>query len=98
MIMTVTKSMFIDEFASMGRENQFSYAGKVALFEYFEAWEQDTGTEIELDVIGICCEFTEYENIKEYNEEYGTEYDSYSEIDETTIIPVDETRFIAENI
>ena len=43
MIMTVTKSMFIDEFASMGRENQFSYSGKFALFEYFEAWEQDTG-------------------------------------------------------
>jgi hypothetical protein len=55
----VTESMFIDQFASCGRESQFSYQAKKAIFEYMEDMERDTGEDYELDVIAICCEISE---------------------------------------
>ena len=45
---TVTESMFIDSFCG-GYKDNFSYEGKKALFEYLEQFEDDCGTEIELD-------------------------------------------------
>lgn len=56
---TVTFSDFCDAFRDMDRDSQFSYAGKRALFDYFTQYEEDTGTDIELDVIAICCEYSE---------------------------------------
>ena len=41
------------------RPDNFSYEGLDALFDWFEQLEDDTGEEIELDVIAICCDFTE---------------------------------------
>ena len=41
------------------RPNSFSHDGLEALFDWFEQFEDDTGEEIELDVIAICCEFNE---------------------------------------
>lgn len=41
------------------RPNNFSYEGLGLLFEYLEEYEQDTGEELELDVIAICCDFSE---------------------------------------
>ena len=48
----------------------FSYEGKRALFEYLEQYEDETGEEIELDIIALCCEYSEYNNIEEYLKEY----------------------------
>lgn len=55
---TIGQSQFIDAFRSMGRYEQFGYAALCELFEYFESVEDDTGEEIELDVIAICCEYS----------------------------------------
>lgn len=41
------------------RPDNFSYEGLGLLFEYLEEFEQDTGEELELDVIAICCDFSE---------------------------------------
>jgi hypothetical protein len=49
-------SRFRDAFRAYDREHQFSYAGFDALFE----WLEENGYE-ELDVIALCCEYTEYE-------------------------------------
>jgi len=57
----VTEYTFIDSFRAHGRENQFSYPALRALFEYFEAFEDDTGEELELNPIAICCEWQEFE-------------------------------------
>ena len=51
---------FVDAFRACGRENQFSYAGKRALFDYLEEMAEDTGEEYCLDIIALCCEFSEY--------------------------------------
>ena len=68
---TVWENEFIDAFEEMGRGNNFSYEGKKALYNYLEDYEEQTGEEIELDIIAICCEYTEYENIEEFNDNYG---------------------------
>lgn len=67
---TVNKTQFIDAFEDMNRGNSFSYEGKNALFEYLEEYEESTGEEVELDVIALCCEYTEYKNFKEIKENY----------------------------
>lgn len=50
---------FCDSF-SESRRDSFSYNGKKALFDYLEQYEEDTGEEIELDIIALCCEYSEY--------------------------------------
>ncbi len=92
----VTESMFIDAFKqSDTRKNQFSYYGLKALFEYFEEYEDSTGETIDFDMIAICCEFTEYDSLKEYNDDYGKEWKEIEEIaEDTTLIKIDDERFI----
>jgi hypothetical protein len=71
---TVNESQFRDAFMRMGRKDNFTYQGLSVLWEYFEAYENDTGEEIELDVIGICCEFCE-ETPEEIRANYDIEGD-----------------------
>ena len=74
MIETLTRNQFIDAFKQSDRKNQFSYDGLVSLFEYLEEYEDSTGEKIKLDVIAICCEYTEYESLEEFNNAYGKEW------------------------
>jgi hypothetical protein len=55
---TIGLSQFTDAFMSI-RPNNFSHEGLVALFDFIEQQESETGTEQELDVIALCCDFTE---------------------------------------
>jgi len=50
---------FRDEFTLVNRKDQFSYEGLGILFDYLEQVEDDTGEPIELDVIALCCDYTE---------------------------------------
>ena len=89
MIDTVTQTEFVDTFVKIGREDNFSYWGRIALFEYFEQLEEDLGEQIEFDPIGICCEYTEYESLDKLNEVYGKEFEDLDEVsDYTSVIPV----------
>jgi len=87
MIETVTKSTFIDWFRRY-REDNFSYMGLDALFDYLEEFEEDTGTQIEFDPIAICCDFSEYDSLEEIIEDY----DSIETLEDlkmkTTVIPI----------
>ena len=56
---TLTFSTFADAFRSHGRSDKFSYSALKSLFNYFEELENDTGKVLELDVIAICCEYSE---------------------------------------
>ena len=49
---------------------QFTYEGLAAIFDMLTEYEDSTGEEIELDVVGICCEFTEYESLEELQQSY----------------------------
>jgi len=55
MIQTITKSMFIDAFAKMDRKDNFSYAGKKALYDFLE----EVDPSFDLDVIALCCDYVE---------------------------------------
>jgi len=41
------------------RPDNFSRDGLWALYDYLTELEADTGEELELDVIAICCDYTE---------------------------------------
>ena len=77
------------------RPSQFSYAGRCELFQYLENMEEDLGEEFELDVIALCCEFTEYACLEDFQEDYGEEFKTLEEIGEhTTVIPVEHSALI----
>jgi hypothetical protein len=76
---TVTEFQFIEAFRLCGRESQFSVNARRALFAHLEAFEHDTGTELELDPIGICCEFAEYSSAIVASKEYGQNFETEAE-------------------
>jgi hypothetical protein len=58
---TITYNDFVDAFSNYGRMDNFSLDGLKVLFDWLVEMEQDQGVagEMELDVIAICCEFSE---------------------------------------
>ena len=54
---SINFSQFVDAFHAYNRYDTFGYDGLRVIFDYLEAYEQDTGEEIELDVIAICCDY-----------------------------------------
>lgn len=68
----VNFSDFCDAFWGNYKDN-FTYEGKRALFDYLEEYEESTGEEIELDIVALCCEYTEYESAVDCTKEYGDE-------------------------
>ena len=62
MIQSINSYDFERAFVQMGRGDQFSYEGKKALFDYLEQYEDDTGEQVELDVIALCCEYSEHDS------------------------------------
>ena len=98
LVKRISFSDFVEEFRRYGREGQFSYEGLKALFEYLEELAEDLGSPIELDVIGLCSEFTEYENLAAFNDDYQLELDDIDDVqDYTIVIKVDKERFIIQD-
>lgn len=78
---TLTFCQFCDAFRYMDRNNNFSYSGKQVLFDYLEEYSDSTGEPAELDVIALCCDYSE--------DDYETIAENYS-IDLSDIDPEDE--------
>ncbi len=92
---TISKSDFRDAFHRCGRGEQFSYDALGVMFDYLEEMEEGGGTEMELDPIACCCEFSEYENIKEFQATYSGEYETIEDISEMTdVIPIHGDSFL----
>lgn len=84
---TITYYEFADAFRSSDTyRNQFSYDGLGALFDYLEELESSIGEEIEFDMVGIACDFTEYASIAEFRENYGSEYKTWEDVYEVTAV------------
>ncbi len=58
-VKTFNDNDFINEFKACNRENQFSINGLRILFESLEQTAIDCGINIEMDVIALCCEYSE---------------------------------------
>lgn len=65
MYKTINFSDFCDAFKGSQYENSFTYQGKQALFKHLEELEESSGQPIELDIVDLCCEYTEYETALE---------------------------------
>jgi len=71
MYQTITITDFINAFDRADRSANFSTAGLVAIFDFLE----DVNPDMELDVIGICCDFSEYKDLEELKQDYGYDED-----------------------
>ena len=85
MIQTVTLHDFRSAFKNAGRDTQFSFDAQRLLFDYFEQVEEDTGEQIELDIIAICCEYTE-ENVLNVAEYYNIDIEGIPEDDVLQVV------------
>lgn len=83
MIRRIGFCQFCDAFRDMGRNEQFTYEAKRALFDYLEDLGEDIGEEIELDVIALCCEWNE-ETLEYVLHNYDLE--SLEELEENTTV------------
>lgn len=70
MIKTIGFYDFEDSFDD-SHKNNFSYDGKRALFDYLENYEEETGEQIELDPIALCCEYSEHKTALECALDYS---------------------------
>ena len=78
----VNFNQFCDSFSDTYKNN-FTYEGKKALFEYLENLSEDTGENIELDTIALCCEYTQYDNLEDLQANY-TDIKSIEELEDNT--------------
>ena len=90
MYRTINEYEFRQAFKDMDRDN-YSYDGYTALYEFLDEICSSDDKGFELDVIAICGDFTEYENLKEFQSEYyddvaGDKFETIEEIEEETIV------------
>lgn len=78
-------------FTDYDRADQFSYDGLCALFDWLSEMANDCTEPYELDVIALCCEFTEYSDLAEIKDIYSnTEINSIDDLrDYTTVLEFD---------
>lgn len=69
-----TASTFINMFEQYGRGDQFSGDGLIALFDYLDQLSEDLGQDIQIDVIGLCCEYSEYDNLQDLADAFNTAF------------------------
>jgi hypothetical protein len=71
---------FVNEFEQMGRGNQFTNSGLLGLYEMLEEYQDQTTEPLVLDVIALCCEYTEYGDAIECANDYANnEFDDEDE-------------------
>jgi hypothetical protein len=68
-IETITETQFIQAFRRQ-RPDNFSYEGLRQLYNFLYDLSEDTGQPIELDVIALCCDYSE-EPVNEVLANYG---------------------------
>lgn len=56
---TINFHDFYGAFVDYDRQEKFSMEGLKILFNYLEELEENTCMEIELDVIALCCDYSE---------------------------------------
>ena len=58
MIQTVDSSELYHLACKIGRDKNFGYKGWGALGDYLEEISDSTGEDVEIDIVGICCEYS----------------------------------------
>lgn len=66
-------------FNECGRGDHFSYEGYNALYNYLDQLSDDIGEDFKVDVIALCCDFTEYDSWEELYDNYSYSYNREGE-------------------
>ena len=77
LIQTLCASDLYNLACNMARGKEFGYDGWLAIGDYLENLSDDTGENYEVDIVGICCDYSMAESVDEFFNEYG----KYSSID-----------------
>lgn len=83
LVITLDKHSFSSLFDQYNRSEQFSRCAREALFEYYD--EDTTGDSLEVDIIGMCCDWAEYDNaelLREYYNYLPEELSDYEDEDD----------------
>lgn len=76
---------FQNAFDRYGRSAQFSAKGLELLFNYIEELSNDMGEGMELDVIGLCCQYSDY-TLDDFLDDYNIDgIDSTEELEQALI-------------
>ena len=95
-ITTVDSHDFYDAFVTMHREAQMGgAAGCDALFKYLD--KAYSGETWKLDVIGLCCDWAQYDDLDEMLKEYDAEDLEELEYD-MTVIRYTETEYTKDGV
>lgn len=77
LIETINASDLYNMACRMDRGHNFGYNGWNAIGEYLDQLSDDMGEDVEIDIIGICCDYSMSESVSDWWKEYGV----YSDID-----------------
>jgi hypothetical protein len=80
-VQTLTKSTFIDAFKQSSRKDQFSYEALEDIFDYLKSYSEDSGENVEFDIVAICCDWAEM-SWKDIAFSYGVDLSSCVDDDE----------------
>ena len=71
---TVNSFFFKEAFRTMDRVSNFPGDGLNVLFDYLEQYEEETGREVELDVVALCCDYSQA-SFEEVERDYRIDVD-----------------------
>jgi hypothetical protein len=84
--MALVKAIYRDEFIRLFqrvRPDNFSQRGLEHLYDYLETLSEDQRADIEIDIIALCCDYSEG-SVYDVCENYSLE--SIDELEENTIV------------
>jgi hypothetical protein len=79
---TVNFHDFCDAWRNHGRNDSFTHEGKRALFDWIEQIDEDCGTETELDVVALDCDFSEHASAISAISDLGYDYNPEGDDDD----------------
>lgn len=78
----INENDFIEEFKNYHREDNFSYKGLIFLYNYLYDLSIDIDKPINLDIISLCCDYSEYKNVEDYLNDYENSHNQKEEYEE----------------
>jgi hypothetical protein len=98
MIKQVTWYDFSDWFLkSDSHKDNFSFEGLIALYDYLEELDESMGEQTEFDPIAICCDYSEYDSLKDIKANYPDIKSLEDLQDNTTVIECDNGHLIIQD-
>ena len=58
-VQTLGQGDFVQLFKESSRKDQFSAEALEAIFNYLDTYSEETGENVEFDIVGICCDWAE---------------------------------------